>query len=258
MATQIEPVRTRHPTVIHVTHWKAGSMWIDAILTRCAAGRVVAPVRGQGNLRGEDGELVPGAIAPGRVYPRAYLTRDQLEAVGAPADARRFLVVRDLRDVLVSAYFSIRYSHPTADFPEIAGLRQRLERVGVEAGLLLTLDSYMVAGSAAIQRSWLGSDMTVVRYEDLLEHDVDILVPLLRDECGLPVDPGPLRDAILAARFERLTGGRRRGEEQVGAHQRKGVARDWRNHFTPDVAQAVKERWGDLLVDTGYAADRDW
>jgi hypothetical protein len=250
--------RTRHPTVVHVTHWKAGSMWMDSILENCCAARMVGPLPGQGNLRDEHGQLRPEAIVPGHVYPRAYLTREELEAVGVPAGAHTFLVIRDLRDVLVSAYYSLMVSHPTGEFPEVARAREHLVSMGTELGLLATLDSGMVAGSAAIQRSWLGSGITVVRYEELLERDVEILESVLLGECELPLSRTELREAVVAARFERLTGGRRRGEEDVAAHQRKGVAGDWRNHFTPAVERAFKERFGDLLIATGYAADTDW
>ena len=42
------------------------------------------------------------------------------------------------------------------------------------------------------------------------------------------------------------------------AHQRKAVAGDWRNHFTPAVKEAFKERAGHILVAAGYESDLDW
>ena len=67
-----------------------------------------------------------------------------------------------------------------------------------------------------------------------------------------------VREAVLACRFEHLTGGRRRGQEDVRSHERKGVAGDWRRHFTDRVTRAFKERFGDLLVATGYEKDLHW
>jgi len=63
---------------------------------------------------------------------------------------------------------------------------------------------------------------------------------------------------VLANRFEAQTGGRPRGVEDVTAHQRKGVAGDWRNHFTDRIKRAFKARYGGLLVATGYEKDLDW
>jgi lipopolysaccharide transport system ATP-binding protein len=77
-------------------------------------------------------------------------------------------------------------------------------------------------------------------------------------ECALPVRLEELRKAVLDNRFESLTQGRKRGDEQVLAHERKGVAGDWRNHFTERIKAAFKARYGGLLVATGYEKDLHW
>src|SRR5260370_32430241 len=104
---------------------------------------------------------------------------------------------------------------------------------------------------AAIQRSWLGADQVLVRYEDLLERDVEVLGQVLLGEFRLPILPGRFRSAVLGSRFERLTRGRPRGQEDPSAHERKGVAGDWRNHFTGRVARHFRDLFGELLVETG-------
>jgi lipopolysaccharide transport system ATP-binding protein len=55
-----------------------------------------------------------------------------------------------------------------------------------------------------------------------------------------------------------LTGGRPRGQEDVGAHERRGVAGDWRRHFTPKLTSACKALYGDLLIAAGYEKDEAW
>ena len=39
---------------------------------------------------------------------------------------------------------------------------------------------------------------------------------------------------------------------------RKGVAGDWRNHFTPEAAHVFDSIAGELLVESGYEPDRSW
>ena len=41
------------PTVFHITHWKAGSQWVAAVLEECAPHRVVEPVVQSGHLLDE-------------------------------------------------------------------------------------------------------------------------------------------------------------------------------------------------------------
>ncbi|MGL5080948.1 MAG: sulfotransferase domain-containing protein [Microcoleaceae cyanobacterium] len=51
-----------------------------------------------------------------------------------------FHVIRDPRDIIVSAYFSHRYSHSTQSWPELNDYRKQLEQLSKEKGLLLVMD----------------------------------------------------------------------------------------------------------------------
>jgi hypothetical protein len=242
------------PAVLCVTHYKAGSDWIHVILRRCVRDRMVEP-------RPDLEQFLQAPVLQGKVYPKLYVTRGQFESAELPPRWRRFVVVRDLRDTLVSGYFSLRVSH-RRDSEEMVDEARRfsemLDTVDVETGLRATLEQWLPSAAADIQRSWLEAGDPLVRYEDLLEHDVEVLEPLLIDRCELPVDRRRLREAIESARFERMTGGRSRGEEDVTAHQRKGIVGDWRNHFSEKLSSEFKERWGDLLIATGYERNLDW
>ena len=245
---KLAPVTQTSPTILHITHWKAGSQWIRKILDQCAPGRTIEP-------EVEEAQVRYYPIQRGMVYPTVYLTRQELDNVHLPPGTRKFIVIRDLRDTLVSAYFSFKFSHPilTRDNQQV---REALAPLDPEAGMIFLLDRFLTS-CANIQLSWLESDELVLRYEDLLQSDVEILSSALIDRCGLDVEPDQLRAVIVANRFENIAG-RPRGQEDRSAHERKGVAGDWRNHFTPRVTQAFKARFGGLLVATGYEKNLDW
>jgi hypothetical protein len=236
------------PTIFHVTHWKAGSQWIHKILNRCAGERIVLAENGAA-------QLLRRPLLAGRIYPTCYVTREQFDSVPLPESWRRFVVIRDLRDTLVSGYFSLRFSH--VDNPWHPEPRTLLAGFDLEDGLLWLLDNWL-PDSAAIQHSWLESGEDLIRYEDLLERDVEILVPLLTRRCPLGLPRSQVRESVLANRFARLTEGRTRGEEDVTSHERKGLAGDWRNYFTDRVTRDFKARYGDLLIATGYEKDLSW
>ncbi len=238
-----------NPTIFHVTQWKAGSQWIGRILKECVPDRIVPPEL-------EEAQFLARPIQEGKIYPTLYITRQQWESVRLPARWRRFVVVRDLRDTLVSAYFSIRTSHVILS-ADLARWRTALQGMTVEHGLLYLIDEWLPL-CAPINESWLESGEPVIRYEDLLEHDLEVLERILLDECELPVDRHLFRDVVLANRFESVTGGRHRGQEDQAAHERKGVAGDWRHHFTDGVKTAFKARYGELLVAGGYERNQDW
>jgi Sulfotransferase domain len=237
------------PTVFHVTHWKAGSQWIHRIFHGLVYERLVLP-------QVDRAQFLDAPIQPGKIYPTVYVTKQEFDSVVIPADFRRFVVIRDLRDTLVSWYYSYRISHAILA-ERFAVLRRKLDERNEEEGMLLLLDEELPR-SADIQRSWLEAGEELVRYEDLLEDDLGILEELLLRRCELRVSQERFREIVLANRFERITGGRRLGEEDRSAHERQGAPGDWRNHLTARVKRSFKERYGELLIATGYARDLDW
>lgn len=192
----------------------------------------------------------------GKVYPTLYIEKPDFDRAGKPAYWTKFIVIRDLRDTLISDYFSLRFSHPAiSDW--IESFRCQLKSLNTEEGILRVMDEHLPY-SARIQQSWIGFGDEIIRYEDLLQNDVKTLERVLIDECKLPVTRERLREVVLANRFEALTLGRLPGQEDLNSHERKGVSGDWRNHFTPRVTEAFKDRYADLLIATGYEYNHDW
>ena len=102
----------------------------------------------------------------------------------------------------------------------------------------------------------LGNNYREVRYEDLLEspeEEVGRLLELL----GADASEETARRCVSAASFEKLAGGRSRGQE-AASFFRKGVAGDWENVFTEQNKREFKAAAGDLLVELSYEADYDW
>ena len=227
----VEDHQALMPTVFHVTHWKAGSQWINKILQQITQDRIVLPQLDEKQFL--DQELISGAV-----YPTVYVTKEQFQSVVLPENYRKFIIIRDLRDTLISGYYSIRYSHAVID-ESLARWRERLE----------------VMTTARIQESWLKAGEVCIRYEDLLSQDSEILERVLIDHCELPVTSERLGEIVLANRFENLTGGRKPGEESLLAHERKGIAGDWLNHFTPKLSDEFNKRFGDLVVAGGYSME---
>lgn len=239
------------PTIFHVTHWKAGSQWIHEILRATVSDRLVPPAV-------DMNQFLDQPIREGSVYPTVYATRQQFEAVSLPRRWRRFVVIRDLRDTLISGYFSIKVSHREAFLADpVTEFRERLNQLSFEDGLIEVMDEWL-PDSARIQESWLEVGEPLVRYEDLLERDLEILERVLIGECEAPITSQRLRQVVANTRFEKLAGGRRPGQEDVNAHWRKGIAGDWRNHFTDGVKDAFKQRWGYLLIAAGYEQGLSW
>ncbi len=194
-------------------------------------------------------------VQSGAIYPTLYITREQFESVARPRPSRHFVVIRDLRDTLVSLYFSLKHSHkPLTDL--IRTRRAALAEMGQEDGLLYLIECGLTP-MAQVQWSWYAAREELIRYEELLKRDEEILSRLLLAHCRLPVEPGHLATVIRTHRFQALSG-RRPGTEDAHAHARKGIAGDWRNYFTDKVRAEFKRYYGSLLIATGYEKSYDW
>lgn len=247
-----QPTKTRAamstPTLLHITHWKAGSQWVKKIFVELFGDRLVPELP-------DNAEFLQQPVRAGGVYSPLYISKWQYDGIAVPADAARLVVIRDLRDTLVSMYFSFKGPHPEITETGHA-TKAVLNTLGLEDGLVYLLYETLPT-STLIQQSWLAAGQKCYHYEDLLEHDVEIFTEVFA-QLGLAIDSMRLRSVVEANRFEKITGGRARGQEDLTAHERKGIAGDWRNHFTDRVKFLFKLQYGQLLIDAGYERDLNW
>ena len=170
-------------------------------------------------------------------------------------DVNAIHIVRDPRDVIVSGYFSHRNSHPTEGWPTLMAHRQALQAASEDEGILLEMSWPETILNIRRMKNWdySNSNILELKYEYLLKDDslfLECFSMLQLYEDGLTEQLG--RRAIEANRFEKKAKGRKRGEEDVSSHFRKGKAGDWKNHFTPEQTAAYKRVAGDWFERHGY------
>ncbi len=98
------------------------------------------------------------------------------------------------------------------------------------------------------------------KYEFLVKDPLSLLHSILQFLHLFPdiLSEQQLNDILQLHSFEKLTGGRIRGQENPYHHYRKGVPGDWREYFSAANKRYFKERYGDLLVKLGYENDFNW
>jgi hypothetical protein len=165
-------------------------------------------------------------------------------------EARVIHIIRDGRDVAVSA------AHHARNFGrgrERNGPREsegsmfpkgKLEKLAAEW-------TSKVGKTVEDGPELLGENYAEVRYEGLLQRP-EVEIRRLLDFLGVASDDETARRCIHAASFEKLSKGRKRGEEDSSSFFRKGVAGDWKNVFTPQDREIFEAEAGELLVKLGY------
>jgi len=237
--------------LIHATHPKAGSQWVQAIFADLFGSAAVPNQAG-------DGAPTDGQFSDGRIYLSVYLLPTEIARHTAAPDAYTpFFVMRDLRDTLVSLYFSLKVSHEILD-EFMASARKRLLQLNEEDGLIYLIESQL-QNSAKLQKVWLQSHPDrCVKFESLTM-DPDREMPrVINQILGLNVPEDSIRLSCQKFAFEKLAGGRQRGEEDAKSHFRSGAPGGWRKHFTPAVTEAFKDEFPRLLQDAGYETDEHW
>ena len=192
-------------TVLHVTHYKAGSQWVRRILEELAQPWIVVP-------RADSSQFLAEPIVGTAVYPTLYLTREQVESVSLPANSRRFVIIRDLRDTLISAYFSLKVSHKPVT-SHMTDYRAMLTTTGSGGGP----DQDDPAGLHTHRRDpdvrgWAGrTKCSSTRTFSL--RDEEILARVLLDQCRSPGEP---RSISAGDRREPIRGPDRRPQAGSG------------------------------------------
>lgn len=236
---------------LHTTHPKAGSQWVQAIFFDLF-GRHAVPNHAGNGMPAE------GQFHPGRIYLSVYLLPGEISAVvPLHAPMQSFFVMRDLRDTLVSLYFSLKVSHAVLD-EFMASARKRLNTLSEAEGMIFLIETQL-RNTAKLQRSWFAQDPNrCVKFEELTGSPEKEMQRVIRGLLGIDVP----EDAIVAScrkfAFEQLAGGRKRGEEDAKSHFRSGAAGGWKKHFSPEVTEAFKDEFPGLLQTVGYEVDENW
>lgn len=274
----------------YFSHHKCATMYVTGILERLCLENGLR-FRSYDDASQFDRDL-PGHLASRPLDFLAYINAEW-EHVRALDDVVGFHVIRDPRDILVSAYFSHLHTHATDAWPELEHHRERLASTSKAEGLHLQIDFISDVFEALAGWDYGAEGILELTFEELTTRPYETFLRVFEHLWMLDGSGGGIRrqlghlasglwnqaaalagaprflvrrrtsipgDRLLAVvyehRFDRKAGGRSRGEEDRGSHYRKGVSGDWRNHLGPGHLAALDERFPDLLDVTGYRERR--
>jgi len=280
-------MKNKKTRLVYFGHHKCASAWINQLIAKICAyldishQAVFTPSRFQDDLE----KFVEENDIQFLTYGNAnYHYVKQLN------NYKGFHVVRDPRDVLVSAYFSHQYSHPTNNWPELAQHRSVIQSLPKDEGLLLDMAFNKPFLDDMLSWDYQTVNVLQFKYEDfirdpfhnfitvfkylgiMVENPLDYLQLFsykafrrVSRQFGHPVtlhNPKLSNDNLAyylnSIDFKQASGGREKGQEDPKSHYRKGIPGDWINHFKPQHIAYFVNHYNPVLLKLGYETDPNW
>lgn len=167
-------------------------------------------------------------------------------------DGRIVHIVRDVRDVIVSAHFYWQRKDISETVNAVCNGEHPLRTIGPWQDFV---------------ESWFSCPAYVppIKYEALSVDAIGVMLGLFREIEIEDVLLGKIKEAVNAqsfartrARIEKDGDSRPYGKTIQLRNLRRGFPGDWRNHLTMPDCRYIHEKCGPLLMALGYIQDNDW
>ena len=170
-----------------------------------------------------------------------------------------FHMIRDPRNLLVSLYFSHRFSHKLDRYTkDIENDRKYLTAHLPEEGLLYLMNrSKQFLDTMSSLERWPFDDkrLRTIQFEDYVKNTCVFWSDFLKS-VDLELEDDKLKKILAIYSFDNL---KKISIKRSGiSHYRSAQPDDYTKNFTPEVKKLFKNRYGQLLVKMGYEKDLDW
>jgi hypothetical protein len=244
---------------------KSGNTWLCFLLAYC--------------LNAEYDDLDAPGIHPQQEYQRRYVKgglahpsyQTQLGQIWKTHHPKRqemsssqpiVYLLRDGRDVMVSYFFYQRKIALNKD----SAAKNWFQKLGNLVTHDSTNQNYYENFSSFLQQhtdqwvthvsTWLERNpQVIVRYEDL-KTEPEATLNKVFQQLHVEVAPAIIQQALEIFDFKQLSQ-RKEGEEDRSSFFRKGIAGDWKNHFSRDDLEFFQAKAAKVMNQAGYSLAED-
>lgn len=255
--------------IYHCCVQKTGSQWIKAIL----ADELILNRTGMtihtyhryipgGDNRKLTGRTFDKPFPENCILSPLYMDYKGYLSIPKPNCYSTFCIIRDPRDIIISWYFSVKYSHPLMG--KIPQHREILDKIPLAEGLIYSIEYLKNYGLFEALQSWVSGSaydphIKLFRFEDLIDMERQVsLFTGLFSHCHIQLTGSEIKHLMEKYCFKEMQkkGQNNQSKNQAISHYRKGAPGDWRNYFTGEVISAFKKNLGDLVKELGYLEEK--
>ncbi len=190
--------RVEYDSLVHCCSWKTGSQWVRLVLSDPRF-YVWTGLKPRPMIPRKELEVAPERyrVNSGEVVTNVFCNAEIFNQIAKPDDFRAFFVCRDPVTLLISWYYSARYSHP--DNADLKSFRRATEGMNDEEGLMYAVSQSEKALSDL--KSWANycaqdRSIPLVKFEDLVGADKLTHWADLFERLGISI-PTRIVDSIL-------------------------------------------------------------
>ena len=253
--------------IFHCCVQKTGSQWIKAIfadkeinkLSRLQVYTYQETMSGGFDPRNLSERTFETPFPSNTIISPLYINYDNYRNIPKSESHRTFFIMRDPRDIVVSWYYSVKYSH--VPMGQIAEFRDKLNQMDICEGMKFAIEYLDGFGIFEALGSWFQSEtdsnVLLVKYEDLIGHNSKDTFSKIFSHCHIDLTDKKLDKLIKKYSFKSMSK-RDPGQEDKESHLRKGISGDWKNSFSEDLKSFFKQKTGNLIKTTGYEIVENW
>lgn len=214
---------------------KCASQWIQSVLGECRTGCSIAYMGSQ--------EATPLPVDTIGMWENVDVSLPRYSMLADPRKTRAVTVIRDPRDILISAYYSHRDTHPIVEgWARLIAQRDRLRSTPVEEGMMLTLDFLQPLFTKL--HSVLRSPAHIFHFEDIVRRPAWLVENIL---AVWDLGSTDIPCVVEKYSFANLQSGKVKTGGFPAEHYRCGQFGEWKEVLGVRIVTAFRERHGGLL-----------
>lgn len=247
-----------YTNIYHCCAHKTGSQWILSVFSD----PIVKKHSGLGvytytnylpdgiDTRKIDERFFTKAFPEHAIVSPMYISSEGFASIPKPGSFTSFFICRNPRDLVVSYYFSARFTHK--ENPKLNIIRTKLQDMEEEEAFIAAIRSMEEQGFFRSLRSWFEHppkvrNFKIIRFEELTDFASGEVERFFL-HCGLNLSSAEIETIKNKYSFAEM---KKKDSAEGKGHYRSGGS-DWKKYFTPAVENAYRKATGNLDFVMSY------